>query len=79
YSYPSGNAWYVDGASAPAEPYQGGPAAPAASAAPPPQGAIRAAPAQNYRYYCPDAGYYPAVTTCAQGWLRVVPGGSPPQ
>ena len=23
--------------------------------------------------YCPDTGYYPAVKTCPQGWLRVVP------
>ena len=31
------------------------------------------------QYYCPDGGYYPAVRTCAKGWLRVVPDGGPPQ
>ena len=36
------------------------------------------APAQ-VQYYCPDGGYYPAVRTCARGWLRVVPDGGPPQ
>jgi hypothetical protein len=31
------------------------------------------------QYYCPDAGYYPAVKACPQGWLRVVPDNNPPQ
>lgn len=32
----------------------------------------------EYSYYCPDpAGYYPQVATCASGWLRVVPSGTP--
>jgi hypothetical protein len=31
------------------------------------------------QYYCPDGGYYPAVRTCAKGWLRVVPDSGPPQ
>jgi hypothetical protein len=26
-----------------------------------------------YQYYCPGVGYYPAVPTCAQPWLRVLP------
>jgi hypothetical protein len=39
--------------------------------------AYRAAPAQTYRYYCPDSGYYPSVRTCPAGWLRVVPDGAP--
>jgi hypothetical protein len=30
-------------------------------------------PQQDYRYYCPDQGYYPSVQTCPKGWLRVVP------
>lgn len=32
---------------------------------------------QQYFYYCPDAGYYPQVPTCARGWLRVLPSGTP--
>ena len=37
------------------------------------------APQQNnYWYFCKDAhGYYPYVTSCPRGWLRVVP--TPPQ
>ena len=35
-------------------------------------------PGGNYSYYCPDpAGYYPQVSTCAQGWMRVLPPGAP--
>jgi len=77
-----GNAWYVDGA--PAEPYRGSTApAPTDSQGAPapsqvPQGANRAAPPRTVQYYCPDAGYYPAVKACPQGWLRVVPE-PPPQ
>jgi hypothetical protein len=26
-----------------------------------------------YQYYCPGVGYYPAVPTCAQPWVRVLP------
>ena len=30
-----------------------------------------------YQYYCPASqAYYPAVPTCVQPWLRVVPDGS---
>jgi hypothetical protein len=30
-----------------------------------------------YQYYCPNsAAYYPAVPTCTQPWLKVVPDGS---
>jgi hypothetical protein len=33
---------------------------------------------KEYSYYCPDpAGYYPQVSTCAKGWLRVVPPSAP--
>ena len=32
-----------------------------------------APPAGTVQYYCPSGGYYPAVATCPQGWLRVVP------
>ncbi len=42
------------------------PAPPAYAASPPP-------PAPVYWYYCPGAGYYPYVSTCAAGWLTVVP------
>jgi len=39
-----------------------------------------AQPAQpQTQFYCPDAGYYPTVKTCPQGWLRVVPDNAPPQ
>jgi hypothetical protein len=31
------------------------------------------APPQQYAYYCPDVGYWPAVQSCLSGWLRVVP------
>ncbi len=30
-------------------------------------------------YYCPGAGYYPQVSDCPAGWLRVEPAESPPQ
>ena len=36
-----------------------------------------ALPHQDYRYYCPDEGYYPSVQTCLKGWLRVVPENPP--
>jgi hypothetical protein len=36
-------------------------------------------PAPATQFYCPDAGYYPAVRTCPRGWLRVVPDAPPPQ
>ena len=77
-----GNAWYVDGAAA--EPYRGATVPPPADnqAAPAPlqapQGTGRPPPPKTYQYYCPDAGYYPAVKACPQGWLRVVPE-APPQ
>jgi hypothetical protein len=32
----------------------------------------------QYSYYCRDpAGYYPQVANCPNGWLKVVPDGSP--
>jgi hypothetical protein len=31
------------------------------------------APAQ-FRYYCPDAGYYPDVRTCPKGWVQMPQG-----
>lgn len=31
-------------------------------------------PQSAYWYYCPDQGYYPAIQTCLNGWLRVVSG-----
>ena len=37
---------------------------------------VQPAPAQEpqYWYYCPDPqGYYPKVSACPKGWLRVVP------
>lgn len=38
-----------------------------------------AAPAQDYWYYCKDAGaYYPYVKECPGGWMQVVPSPSPP-
>ncbi|MEO9136395.1 MAG: hypothetical protein ABI316_07305 [Casimicrobiaceae bacterium] len=43
----------------------------------PPDSSAPAAP--RVQYYCPDAGYYPAVNACPQGWLRVVPDNNPPQ
>jgi hypothetical protein len=73
-----GPSYYYD---YPAYSYYGGPAyydstqiyvEPSGTAAQP------SAPAQA-QYYCPDAGYYPAVPTCARGWLRVVPDGTPPR
>ena len=36
-----------------------------------------ASPQQDYRYYCPNQGYYPSVQTCAKGWLRVIPENPP--
>ena len=74
-SYPSNsgsNAWYVDTPPGAAQSYPES-SAPAAS----PQGAVRPPPPQTYQYYCPDAGYYPAVATCAKGWLRVIPDAPP--
>ncbi len=39
---------------------------------------VYAEPQQEYWYYCKDPqGYYPYVTSCPGGWLRVVP--TPPQ
>jgi hypothetical protein len=29
------------------------------------------------QYYCPDAGYYPAVRACPRGWQRVRSGAPP--
>jgi hypothetical protein len=41
-------------------------------------GGARAQSSGEYWYYCTDpAGYYPQVRNCAQGWLKVVPDGSP--
>ncbi len=76
YSYPSGNAWYVDSPGAGAEPYRG--TTDSAVTTPLPSDAAHAPPPQTYRYYCPDAGYYPAVASCAKGWMRVVPDAGPP-
>jgi hypothetical protein len=39
--------------------------------------ALPYAPQQDYRYYCPDQGYYPTIQTCPTGWLRVVPENPP--
>jgi hypothetical protein len=40
--------------------------------------ALPYAPAQqDYRYYCPDQGYYPSIQACPKGWLRVIPEDSP--
>ena len=40
--------------------------------------ALPYAPAQqDYRYYCPDQGYYPSIQTCPKRWLRVIPENSP--
>jgi hypothetical protein len=51
--------------------YDGYPAgAPAVTPAPAPTGEVR--------WYCPDSGYYPTVRTCERGWMRVLPGGTPP-
>ena len=47
----------------------------------PAQGAVIPAPAMNpapvsprpatqFRYYCPDSGYYPDVKTCPRGWVQ---------
>jgi outer membrane lipoprotein SlyB len=54
--------------------------APGASLTPPPgsapAGSGEAAPssaAVDYRWYCPDKGYYPDVPTCTQKWLKVAP------
>ena len=34
---------------------------------------------EGYWYYCPNpAGYYPYVTKCPEGWLKVVPTPTPP-
>jgi len=41
-------------------------------------GTMYVAPGSDYSYYCNDpAGYYPEVSTCPTGWLRVVPGDAP--
>jgi len=38
-----------------------------------------APPAQDYWYYCKDAGaYYPYVKECPGGWMQVVPSPAPP-
>lgn len=39
---------------------------------------VQQAPSEvYYQYYCPGSNaYYPAVPTCNQPWLRVVPDGS---
>jgi hypothetical protein len=43
-----------------------------------PAGTMYVAPSSDYSYYCNDpAGYYPEVSTCPTGWLRVVPGDVP--
>jgi hypothetical protein len=51
----------------------------------PPEGSSGApGPAQNYvpppqyRYFCPDGGFYPDVRSCPQGWMPIPPGASPP-
>ncbi len=36
-------------------------------------------PPTHYRYYCPDTRrYFPDVTECRSGWLKVVPDSSDP-
>ncbi len=36
-------------------------------------------PPTDYRYYCPDSRrYFPDVTECSSGWLKVVPDNSGP-
>ncbi|HET8610331.1 MAG TPA: hypothetical protein VFM11_11375 [Burkholderiales bacterium] len=36
-------------------------------------------PPTDYRYYCPDSRrYFPDVTECSSGWLKVVPDNSDP-
>lgn len=36
-------------------------------------------PPAHYRYYCPDSRrYFPDVTECRSGWLKVVPDNSDP-
>ncbi len=37
------------------------------------------APSPTYWYYCPNPqGYYPYISQCPSGWMRVVPPSSPP-
>jgi hypothetical protein len=39
----------------------------------------QAPPAESYWYYCENPkGYYPYVSQCPGGWMRVVPGTKPP-
>jgi outer membrane lipoprotein SlyB len=49
--------------------------APAPSAGVPPAGSAptATAAAAEYRWYCPERGYYPDVATCTQKWLKVAP------
>ncbi|MEO6749678.1 MAG: BA14K family protein [Casimicrobiaceae bacterium] len=65
YPYDDGGASdYYDN---PAPAYWGpsGPApAPSMNAAP-------SAPPTQFRYYCPDGGYYPSVRTCPKGWVQM--------
>lgn len=43
-----------------------------------PMGTVYTAPDGNYSYYCNDpVGYYPELSSCPSGWLRVVPGEPP--
>ena len=44
----------------------------------PPVAAAPVTPPPKVQYYCPDAGYYPAVPACPRGWQRV-PSDAPPR
>ena len=59
------------------EPYYYYPAAPVVYMPAPPV-VVQAPPSQVfYQYYCPSSSaYYPAVPTCEQPWLKVVPDGT---
>jgi hypothetical protein len=47
------------------------PAAPAPPVGSAPSGTVQA---QSYWYYCqPSGGYYPAVQTCSEPWIKVPP------
>ncbi|MEO8848476.1 MAG: hypothetical protein ABI440_07590, partial [Casimicrobiaceae bacterium] len=69
YSYDGPSTVYYDSAPAYWGPAASAPA-PAVSAPP----SRSAAPAQ-FRYFCPDSGYYPDVRTCPRGWVQMPQGG----
>ena len=65
YPYDDGDASdYYDN---PAPAYWG----PSGPASGPGMNAAPAAPPVQFRYYCPDGGYYPAVRTCPKGWVQM--------